>query len=102
MHRDVKLTKQTMNRSRQVVAVQGVETQVGLLVMASLPNLCVSNDRKFNWVPQRHRQAAVLSQPEVHTGGEIKKKKSFDKQQDRKTAKLWLFCFFVIHGSQVE
>lgn len=56
-----------------MVAVQGVETQVVLLVVPSLPNLCVFNDGKFDRVPQCHCQAAVLSQPQVHTGGEIKK-----------------------------
>lgn len=51
-----------------MVAVQGVETQVVLMVPASLPNLCVSNDLKFNGVPKCHCQAAVLSQAQVHTG----------------------------------
>lgn len=51
-----------------MVAVQGVEAQVVLMVPASLPNLCVSNDLKFNGVPKCHCQAAVLSQAQVHTG----------------------------------
>lgn len=55
-----------MNWSRQVVAVQGVETQVVLMVLLSPPNLCVSNDLKGDGVPQCHSQAAVL-QDQVHT-----------------------------------
>lgn len=61
-----------MNRSRHVMAVQGVETQVVLLIVASLPHLCVFDDSKFDKVPQCHGQAAVLCQREVHAGGETK------------------------------
>lgn len=58
-----------MNRRGQMMAVQGVETQVVLLLPASLPNFCVSDDHKFNGMPQRHRQAAVLRKSQVHTEG---------------------------------
>lgn len=54
------------------MAVQGVETQVVLLIVASLPHLCVFDDSKFDKVPQCHGQAAVLCQREVHAGGETK------------------------------
>lgn len=52
-----------------MVAVKGVEAQVVLLVVASPPNLCVSDDHESDRVPQRHRQGAVFSQCEVQTGG---------------------------------
>ena len=55
-----------------MVTVQCVEAQVVLMVMASFPNLCVSDDPKFNGVPQCHSQAAAPSQADVHTGGETK------------------------------
>lgn len=58
-----------MNGRGQMVAVQVVETQVVLLLPVSLPNLCVSDDHKFNGMPQRHRQAAVLHKAQVHTEG---------------------------------
>lgn len=55
-----------------MVTVQGVEAQVVLMVPAFLPNLCVSNDLKFNGVPKCHCQAAVLIQAQVHTGEGMK------------------------------
>lgn len=66
------LTYQAMNWSRHMMAVQGVKTQVILFIMVSLPNFRVSNDHKFNSMPQCHSQAAVLSQAQVHAGAETK------------------------------
>lgn len=70
------------------MAVQGVETQEVLLLPASPPNLCVSDDHKFNGMPQRHRQAAVLHKAQVQTegGGHI-----FEQLTENKTLHKCLF-----------
>lgn len=64
-------TQEAVNRSREVMAVEGVETKVFLMLMASFPHFWMFNDLKFNSVLQRHSQAAVLHQSEIHTKRKI-------------------------------
>lgn len=49
-----------------MMAVQRVKAKVVLMIAASLPNLCVSHNKKLHGMPQRHLQAAVLHQAQLH------------------------------------
>lgn len=58
-----------MNRGGQQVAVQGVEAQVIPVIRVLLPHFVEQND-KLHRVFQRHRQATILSQLNIHAGDE--------------------------------